>query len=60
MKDYYNALLAFTQVNNRTIIDESLFDEVSRTLYKTFKDLEVWEQDMLQHTICFEVSEVIL
>jgi len=60
MKDYYNALLAFTQVNNRTTIDESLLDEVSRTLYEKFKDLEPWQQDMLQHTICFEVSEVIL
>jgi len=60
MENYYNALLAFTQVNNRTIIDELILDEVSRTLYKAFKDLEVWEQDLLQHTICFEVSEVIM
>ena len=60
MKDYYNLLVIFTAVNQLDHIDESIFDEVSRTLYKAFKALEVWEQDMLQHTICFEVSEVIL
>jgi len=60
MKDYYVALLVFTHVNNRDNIDESIFDEVSRALYEAFKALEPWEQDMLQHTICFEVSEIIL
>jgi len=60
MKDYYVALLAFTHVNNRDNIDESVFHELARDLYKAFKALEPWEQDMLQHTICFEVSEVIL
>ena len=60
MKNYYTALLAFTYVTGRTTIDESLLDEVSRTLYKAFKDLEVWEQDLLQHTICPAVFEVIM
>jgi hypothetical protein len=60
MRQYYNILQIFTALHNQDDVDEKTMLAVEKALLEAFKDLELWEQKMLQLTLRFEVSEVIL
>ena len=60
MRQYYNILQIFTALHNQDDVDEKTMLAVEKALLEAFKDLELWEQKMLQLTLLFEVSEVIL
>jgi len=51
--------MIFTHLNDQEVIDENTMLAVEKALAEAFKELEHWQKEMLWHTMCFEVSEVI-
>ena len=60
MKNYYNILNIFTNLNNQKVIDESTMLATERALYEAFEELEPWQKEMLTQSMCPEVFEVIM
>jgi len=60
MKHYYNILMIFTHLHDQESIDENTVLSVEKALVEAFSELEHWEREMLTHSMCPEVFEVII